>query len=136
MLPLNKKAVILCSFSYSRFLRTPKYPVLTSTLLPQAAVLATQNSTELHTDTMATQLDNMNSCQLPSQSQVQSQIPLLQSSDSQRPSPVSASSTVPPQKKLSSVAGSGSQGLTEAIKEVKIQGLFFFFIIIRLQKLQ
>ncbi|XP_024148058.1 serine/threonine-protein kinase WNK2 isoform X6 [Oryzias melastigma] len=82
----------------------------------QAAVLATQNSTELHTDTMATQLD-MNSCQLPSQSQVQSQIPLLQSSDSQRPSPVSASSTVPPQKKLSSVAGSGSQGLTEAIKE-------------------
>ncbi|RVE70678.1 hypothetical protein OJAV_G00067440 [Oryzias javanicus] len=85
----------------------------------QPAVLATQNSMELHTDTMAAQLDNMNSCQLPSQSQsqVQSQIPLLQSSDSQRALPVSASSTVPPQKKLSSIAGSVSQGPTETIKE-------------------
>uniref|UniRef100_A0A3P9LD40 non-specific serine/threonine protein kinase n=1 Tax=Oryzias latipes TaxID=8090 RepID=A0A3P9LD40_ORYLA len=81
----------------------------------QAAVLTlvTQNSMDLHTDTVAAQLDNMNSCQLPSQSQ----IPLLQCSDSQRASPMSASSTTPQQKILSSVAGAASQGPSENIKE-------------------
>uniref|UniRef100_A0A3P9JEW2 non-specific serine/threonine protein kinase n=1 Tax=Oryzias latipes TaxID=8090 RepID=A0A3P9JEW2_ORYLA len=81
----------------------------------QAAVLnlVTQNSMDLHTDTVAAQLDNINSCQLPSQSQ----IPLLQCSDSQRASPVSASSTAPQQKMLSGVAGAASQGPTENIKE-------------------
>ncbi|XP_078806596.1 serine/threonine-protein kinase WNK2 isoform X20 [Oryzias latipes] len=81
----------------------------------QAAVLTlvTQNSMDLHKDTVAAQLDNMNSCQLPSQSQ----IPLLQCSDSQRASPMSASSTAPQQKMLSSVAGAASQGPTENIKE-------------------
>ncbi|KAM4562948.1 serine/threonine-protein kinase WNK2 isoform 2-T2 [Odontesthes bonariensis] len=87
--------------------------------LTQPAVFSSpvQNGADLRTATAATQLDNMKSCQLPLQAQnqswVQSQIPVLQSSDSQRASSGSASSTLPQQKKLSNVAGAAGQGPSE-----------------------
>nr|XP_054602016.1 serine/threonine-protein kinase WNK2 isoform X9 [Nothobranchius furzeri] len=96
-------------------------PVLTahpvqSAQLSQPAVLPppVQNETDLHTATAATQLDNINPCQLPpqnqSQSRVHSQIPVPQSSDSQRASSKFDASSFP-QKTLN--AGATGQGSAE-----------------------
>ncbi|XP_037628002.1 serine/threonine-protein kinase WNK2-like isoform X3 [Sebastes umbrosus] len=67
----------------------------------------------------AAQLDNKNPCQLAlqAQSQVQSQIPVLQPSDSQRVSSGSASSSLTQQKQLSSLTGAAGQGPTETNTE-------------------
>ncbi|XP_076597471.1 serine/threonine-protein kinase WNK2 isoform X8 [Chaetodon auriga] len=94
-----------------------------SAQLPQPAIFSSpvQNGSDLSTATTAAQLDNKNPCQLPaqalSQSQVQSQIPVLQPSDSQRGSSGSASSCLTQQKQLSALTGAASQGPTETSKE-------------------
>ncbi|XP_068996698.1 serine/threonine-protein kinase WNK2-like isoform X2 [Embiotoca jacksoni] len=82
---------------------------------PAAFSLPVQNGADTGTATTVTHLDNMNLCQLPpkAQSQVQSQIPVLQSSDSQRASSGSASSSLTPQKPLSTLTGAAGQGPTE-----------------------
>lgn len=91
--------------------------------LTQPAVFSSpvQNGSDLGTATTAAQLDK-SPCQLPlqgpSQSQIQSQIPVLQPSDSQRTSSGSASSSVTHQKQLSSLTGAAGQGPTEANTEV------------------
>ncbi|KAE8293649.1 Serine/threonine-protein kinase WNK2 [Larimichthys crocea] len=90
--------------------------------LTQPAVFSSpaQNGSDLGTATTAAQLDK-SPCQLPlqgpSQSQIQSQIPVLQPSDSQRTSSGSASSSVTHQKQLSSLTGAAGQGPTEANTE-------------------
>uniref|UniRef100_A0A3P8TDX7 non-specific serine/threonine protein kinase n=1 Tax=Amphiprion percula TaxID=161767 RepID=A0A3P8TDX7_AMPPE len=75
------------------------------------------NGTDLGTGTTASQLDNKSPCQLPPQAQpqsrVQSQIPVLQSSDSQRTSSGSASSSLTQQKPLSTHTGAAGQAPTE-----------------------
>lgn len=69
-----------------------------------------------------TQLDKKNPCQLPlqaqSQSQVQSQIPVLQPPNSQRASPGSANSCLTQQKQLSTLTGAAGQAPTETNTEV------------------
>lgn len=95
-----------------------------SAQLLQPAVFSSpvQNGSDLSTVTTAAQLDNKIPCQLPpqalSQSQVQSQIPVLQPSDSQRGSSGSASSCLTQQKQLSALTGAAGQGPTETNKEV------------------
>ncbi|KAM3617467.1 uncharacterized protein V6R79_006584 [Siganus canaliculatus] len=85
-----------------------------STQLPHPAVFShAQNGPDLGTATAVAQLDNKKPCQLPLQSQVQSQIPVLQHSDSQRTSSGSASSCLTQQKQLSSLAGTVGQGSVE-----------------------
>ncbi|KAM9751060.1 serine/threonine-protein kinase WNK2 isoform 4-T4 [Menidia menidia] len=90
---------------------------------PAAFSLPVQNGPDLRTATAATQLDNMKSCQLPphaqNQSLVQGQIPVLQSSDSQKALPGSASSTLPQQKKPSNTGAAG-QGLSEVNMEDQV----------------
>ncbi|XP_070824699.1 serine/threonine-protein kinase WNK2 isoform X1 [Chaetodon trifascialis] len=94
-----------------------------SAQLPQPAIFSSpvQNGSDLSTATTAAQLDNKKPCQLPaqalSQSQVQSQIPVLQPSDSQRGSSGSASSCLTQQKQLSTLTGAAGQGPTETSKE-------------------
>ncbi|XP_036959491.1 serine/threonine-protein kinase WNK2-like isoform X3 [Acanthopagrus latus] len=82
---------------------------------------ALQNGSDQGTATTAAQLDNKNPCQLPlqaqSQNQVQSQISVLQPSDSQRASSGSASSCLTQQKQLSTVTGASGQGPTETNTE-------------------
>eukprot|EP00064_Thunnus_orientalis_P001711 superscaffoldBa00000119_g1714 len=91
--------------------------------LTQPAVfsLPLQNGLDLGTAAAAAQLDQRNPCQLPlqAQSQVQSQIPVLQPSDSQRPLSGSASSSLTQQKQLSALTGAASQGPTEIYMEVE-----------------
>ncbi|XP_041801172.1 serine/threonine-protein kinase WNK2-like isoform X2 [Chelmon rostratus] len=94
-----------------------------SAQLLQPAVFSSpvQNGSDLSTVTTAAQLDNKIPCQLPpqalSQSQVQSQIPVLQPSDSQRGSSGSASSCLTQQKQLRALTGAAGQGPTETNKE-------------------
>lgn len=78
------------------------------------------NGSDPCTVTTAAQLDNNNPCQLAlqAQSQVQSQIPVLQPSDFQRASSGSASSSLTQQKQLSSLTGAVGQGPTETNAEV------------------
>lgn len=78
----------------------------------------------------AAQLDNKNPCQLAlqAQSQVQSQIPVLQPSDSQRVSSGSASSSLTQQKQLSSLTGAAGQGPTETNTEVWTHTVTHFYI--------
>ncbi|XP_073326232.1 serine/threonine-protein kinase WNK2 isoform X2 [Pagrus major] len=82
---------------------------------------ALQNGSDQGTAITAAQLDNKNPCQLPlqaqSQNQVQSQISVLQPSDSQRASSGSASSCLTQQKQLSIVTGASGQGPTETNTE-------------------
>ncbi|XP_068585667.1 serine/threonine-protein kinase WNK2 isoform X3 [Cebidichthys violaceus] len=68
---------------------------------------------------VSAQLDNKNPCQLApqAQSQVQSQIPALQPSDSQKALSGSASSSLSQQKQLSSLTGVAGQGPTETNAE-------------------
>ncbi|KAG8002567.1 Serine/threonine-protein kinase WNK2 [Nibea albiflora] len=75
-----------------------------------------QNGSDLGTATTAAQLDK-SPCQLPLQGPSQSQIPVLQPSDSQRTSSGSASSSVTHQKQLSSLTGAAGQGPTEVNTE-------------------
>ncbi|XP_031172716.1 serine/threonine-protein kinase WNK2-like isoform X6 [Sander lucioperca] len=77
------------------------------------------NGSDPCTVTTAAQLDNNNPCQLAlqAQSQVQSQIPVLQPSDFQRASSGSASSSLTQQKQLSSLTGAVGQGPTETNAE-------------------
>ena len=81
-----------------------------------------QNGADPGTAIAAAHLDNSNPCQLALQaqghSQVQSQIPVLQSSESQRASAGSASSSLTQQKHLSALTGAASLGPTEANTEV------------------
>ncbi|XP_062282841.1 LOW QUALITY PROTEIN: serine/threonine-protein kinase WNK2 [Scomber scombrus] len=88
--------------------------------LIQPAVFSSpvQNASDLGTAAVA-QLDHKNPCQLPpqAQSQVQSQIPVLQPSDSQRGLSGSASSSLTQQKQLSALAGAAGQGPTETNME-------------------
>ncbi|KAM6925351.1 serine/threonine-protein kinase WNK2 isoform 2-T2 [Xenentodon cancila] len=90
-------------------------PVQSAQLTQSAAFSSpAQNEANQFNATLVTQLDKIKSCQLPPQAQhqssVQSQIPVLQSSDSQRASSGSASSTFQPQKKLNTVSGAAGQG--------------------------
>ncbi|XP_042264902.1 serine/threonine-protein kinase WNK2-like isoform X7 [Thunnus maccoyii] len=91
--------------------------------LTQPAVfsLPLQNGLDLGT-AAAAQLDQRNPCQLPlqAQSQVQSQIPVLQPSDSQRALSGSASSSLTQQKQLSALTGAASQGPTEIYMEDQV----------------
>ncbi|KAL7398192.1 hypothetical protein ABVT39_005777 [Epinephelus coioides] len=89
--------------------------------LTQAAVFSSplHNGSDPGAATTAAQLDNKNVCQLAlqAQSQVQSQIPVLQPSDSQRVSSGAASSSLTQQKQLSSLTGAAGQGPTETNTE-------------------
>nr|XP_033484319.1 serine/threonine-protein kinase WNK2 isoform X1 [Epinephelus lanceolatus] len=89
--------------------------------LTQAAVFSSPllNGSDPGAATTAAQLDNKNVCQLApqAQSQVQSQIPVLQPSDSQRVSSGAASSSLTQQKQLSSLTGAAGQGPTETNTE-------------------
>ncbi|XP_061591833.1 serine/threonine-protein kinase WNK2 isoform X2 [Cololabis saira] len=91
-----------------------------SVQLAQSAAFSSlvQNEADRCKATVVAQLDNIKSCQLPPQAQhqssVQSQIPVLQSSDSQRASSGSASSTFPQQKTLNTVSGAAGQGPAES----------------------
>ncbi|XP_049438003.1 serine/threonine-protein kinase WNK2 isoform X5 [Epinephelus fuscoguttatus] len=89
--------------------------------LTQAAVFSSplHNGSDPGAATTAAQLDNKNVCQLAlqAQSQVQSQIPMLQPSDSQRVSSGAASSSLTQQKQLSSLTGAAGQGPTETNTE-------------------
>uniref|UniRef100_UPI0037E80B5E serine/threonine-protein kinase WNK2 isoform X1 n=1 Tax=Semicossyphus pulcher TaxID=241346 RepID=UPI0037E80B5E len=92
-----------------------------SAQLPQPAVFSSpvHNGSDPGTATTSAQLDNKNQCQLPpqAQSQVQSQIPVLQHSDSQRASSGSASSGLTQQKQLSTLTGAASQAPAETNTE-------------------
>ncbi|TDH10419.1 hypothetical protein EPR50_G00074560 [Perca flavescens] len=89
--------------------------------LTQPAVFSSPllNGSDPCTVTTAAQLDNNNPCQLAlqAQSQVQSQIPVLQPSDFQRASSGSGSSSLTQQKQLSSLTGAAGQGPTETNTE-------------------
>ncbi|XP_042347096.1 LOW QUALITY PROTEIN: serine/threonine-protein kinase WNK2 [Plectropomus leopardus] len=89
--------------------------------LAQAAVFSSplHNVSDPGAVTTAAQLDSKNPCQLAphAQSQVQSQLPVLQPSDSQRASSGSASSSLTQQKQLSSFTGAAGQGPTETNME-------------------
>ncbi|XP_049920769.1 serine/threonine-protein kinase WNK2 isoform X5 [Epinephelus moara] len=89
--------------------------------LTQAAVFSSplHNGSDPGAATTAAQLDNKNVCQLAlqAQSQVQSQIPVLPPSDSQRVSSGAASSSLTQQKQLSSLTGAAGQGPTETNTE-------------------
>ncbi|XP_078111463.1 serine/threonine-protein kinase WNK2 isoform X3 [Sander vitreus] len=91
------------------------------TQLTQPAVFSSPllNGSNPCTVTTAAQLDNNNPCQLAlqAQSQVQSQIPVLQPSDFQRVSSGSGSSSLTQQKQLSSLTGAAGQGPTESNTE-------------------
>ncbi|CAN9515404.1 unnamed protein product [Ophioblennius macclurei] len=73
------------------------------------------------TDTKPAQLDNIGSCQqsppVQPQSHIQSQNSVLQSSDSQKASSGSASSSLSQQKLLGSASGAAAQGATETSTE-------------------
>uniref|UniRef100_A0A7N6FM06 non-specific serine/threonine protein kinase n=1 Tax=Anabas testudineus TaxID=64144 RepID=A0A7N6FM06_ANATE len=88
---------------------------------PQPAVFSSpvQNGVDTSTATIAAQQDNNNACQLPLQAQVQSQsqIPVLQPSDSQKTPFGSASSSLTQQKQLSTLTGAPGHGPTEANTE-------------------
>ncbi|XP_035513022.1 serine/threonine-protein kinase WNK2-like isoform X2 [Morone saxatilis] len=94
-----------------------------SAQLAQPAVFSSpvHSGSDPGTATAAAQLDSKNPCQLPPQAQcqtqVQSQIPVLQPSDSQRASSASASSSLTQQKPLSTLTGAAGQGLTETSTE-------------------
>ncbi|XP_034393757.1 serine/threonine-protein kinase WNK2 isoform X2 [Cyclopterus lumpus] len=78
-----------------------------------------QNGSDVGPVTAAAQLDNKNPCQLApqAQSQVQSQIPALQPSDSQKALSGSASFNLTQQKQLGSLTGAAGQGPTETNAE-------------------
>ncbi|XP_047437611.1 serine/threonine-protein kinase WNK2 isoform X2 [Mugil cephalus] len=86
--------------------------------LTQPAVFSSpvQNGADLGTATTAALLENMSQCQVPPQaqhqSQVQSQVPVLQSSDSQRAASGSGTGLTQ-QKPLGTVTGAAVQGPTE-----------------------
>ncbi|XP_051280214.1 LOW QUALITY PROTEIN: serine/threonine-protein kinase WNK2-like [Dicentrarchus labrax] len=90
-----------------------------SAQLAQPAVFSSpvHSGSDPGTATAAAQLDSKNPCQLPPQAQcqtqVQSQIPVLQPSDSQRASSGSASSSLTQQKQLCTLTGAAGQGPTE-----------------------
>ncbi|KAI4824325.1 hypothetical protein KUCAC02_012848, partial [Chaenocephalus aceratus] len=77
------------------------------------------NGSDPGTVSTAPQLDNNHPCQLApqAQSQVQSQIPVLQPSDPQRVSYGSASSSLTQQKQLGSLTGAAGQGPAETNME-------------------
>ncbi|KAA8590877.1 hypothetical protein FQN60_001820 [Etheostoma spectabile] len=89
--------------------------------LTQPAVFSSPllNGSDPCTVTTVAQLDNKNPCQLAlqAQSQVQSQIPVLQPSDFQRVSSGSASSCLTQQTQLNSLTGAAGQGPTETNTE-------------------
>ncbi|XP_045912115.1 serine/threonine-protein kinase WNK2-like isoform X5 [Micropterus dolomieu] len=95
--------------------------LVSSAQLTQPVVFSSpvQNGLDLGTDPTAAQLDNRNPCQLQiqSQSQLQSQIPVLQPFDSQRASSGSTSSSLTQQKQLSTLTGAAGQGLTDTNTE-------------------
>ncbi|XP_054465493.1 serine/threonine-protein kinase WNK2 isoform X4 [Anoplopoma fimbria] len=98
------------------------HPELVPSAQPvQPAVFATplQNGSDVGAVAAAAQLDNKNPCQLApqAQSQVQSQIPVLQPSDSQKALSGSASSSLTQQKPLSSLTGAVGQGPAETYTE-------------------
>lgn len=72
-----------------------------------------------------------NPCQLPlqtqSQSQLQSQIPVQQLPDSQRASSVPAGSSLTQQKQLGTLTGTAGQAPTEVTTEVWTHGIFTYF---------
>ncbi|XP_031700605.1 serine/threonine-protein kinase WNK2 isoform X2 [Anarrhichthys ocellatus] len=91
-----------------------------SAQLSQAAVFSPlQNGSDVSAVTTAAQLESKNPCQLApqAQSQVQSQLPVLQPSDSQKALSGSASSSLSQQKQLSSLTGAAGQGPTETNME-------------------
>ncbi|KAM6982272.1 serine/threonine-protein kinase WNK2 isoform 2-T2 [Tautogolabrus adspersus] len=92
-----------------------------SAQLTQPAVFSppVQNVSDPGTATSAAQLDIKNVHALPpqAQNQIQSQIPVLQHSDSQRASSGSASSSLTQQKQLTSLTGAASQGPAETNTE-------------------
>ncbi|XP_065817318.1 serine/threonine-protein kinase WNK2 isoform X3 [Labrus bergylta] len=92
-----------------------------SAQLTQPAVFSppVQNVSDPGTATSAVQLDIKNVHPLPpqAQNQIQSQIPVLQHSDSQRASSGSASPSLTQQKQLSSLTGAASQGPAETNME-------------------
>ncbi|XP_040008841.1 serine/threonine-protein kinase WNK2 isoform X2 [Xiphias gladius] len=100
------------------------HPELVPSAQPVQPVLFSspvQNGADPGTTTTAAHLDNSNPCQLALQtqahSQVQSQIPLLQSSDSKRASAGSASSSLTQQKHISTLTGAAGLGPTETNTE-------------------
>lgn len=105
--------------------------LLASAQIPQPSVFpAVQNGLDPGSGAAPPQLDNKTPCQLPPQaqalSQVPSQIPVLQPSDSQRASSASASSCLSQQKQL---AGAAAQGATEASKEARTHDSLVHFIV-------
>ncbi|XP_063741220.1 serine/threonine-protein kinase WNK2 isoform X2 [Eleginops maclovinus] len=88
---------------------------------PQPAVFSSplHNGSDPGTASTAPKLDNNNPCQLApqAQSQVQSQIPVLQPSDPQSVSSGSASSCLTQQKQLGSLTGAAGQGPAETNME-------------------
>ncbi|KAI3357594.1 hypothetical protein L3Q82_015994 [Scortum barcoo] len=133
-LPLSHPTQVLL-FDFPLFLPFFLFPLIFLTQVQQAQVShhelitsaqtiksagfssAAQNGSDLHTATTAAQLDSKNQCQLAlqAQSHVQSQIPVLQPSDSQRASSGSASSSMTQQKQLSTLTGAA--GPTETNTE-------------------
>ncbi|XP_008412287.1 serine/threonine-protein kinase WNK2 isoform X1 [Poecilia reticulata] len=89
------------------------------TQLKQPAVFSSpaQNEADLGAATAASQLDSTKSCQMPPQSQPQSlgqgQIPVLQSSDSQKASSRPATGPASQQKIPATVTGAAGQGSSE-----------------------
>ncbi|XP_035995077.1 serine/threonine-protein kinase WNK2 isoform X3 [Fundulus heteroclitus] len=76
-----------------------------------------QTEADLAAATAANQLDSTHSCQVPPQSRVQGQIPVLQSSDSQKASSRPASGSASQQKIPGSVTGAAGQGASEIYAE-------------------
>uniref|UniRef100_A0A3Q2NNP5 non-specific serine/threonine protein kinase n=1 Tax=Fundulus heteroclitus TaxID=8078 RepID=A0A3Q2NNP5_FUNHE len=76
-----------------------------------------QTEADLAAATAANQLDSTQSCQVPPQSRVQGQIPVLQSSDSQKASSRPASGSASQQKIPGSVTGAAGQGASEIYAE-------------------
>ncbi|XP_070696147.1 serine/threonine-protein kinase WNK2 [Pempheris klunzingeri] len=96
------------------------HPELVQAALPtQPTVFSSpgQSVSDPGTATAAAQLDNKNPCQLPPQVHAQSQVPVLQHSDSLRALSGSASSSMTQQKHLSTLTGAAGQGPTETNME-------------------
>ncbi|XP_054902090.1 serine/threonine-protein kinase WNK2 isoform X4 [Poeciliopsis prolifica] len=101
----------------------PSTQQVQQTQLTQPAVFSSpgQNEADLGTATAASQLDNTKSCQMPPQSQPQSrgqgQIPVPQSSDSQKASSRPATGPASQQKIPGTVTGAAGQGSSEIYLE-------------------
>uniref|UniRef100_A0A3B3VXW9 non-specific serine/threonine protein kinase n=1 Tax=Poecilia latipinna TaxID=48699 RepID=A0A3B3VXW9_9TELE len=101
----------------------PSTQQVQQTQLMQPAVFSSpvQNEADLGAATVASQLDSTKSCQMPPQSQPQSlgqgQIPVLQSSDSQKASSRPATGPASQQKIPATVTGVAGQGSSEIYME-------------------